>query len=317
MTILIRELRRFMFLRRGRHILSPDNELATLSSNQNFQISWKFVSLRRASPSVMRCEMESALSRSIGIGYDANPFHAALRAFSEAWERHVYDMLRLGKLTSRLQPPMSSNGFAAHWNEVDAVLNARHELIERQILLLAWRNLCGWVPIVIAEDLALRRLRQSHWHLKVYSLSNSTNLRCFAAVARHQEHGAVFDTVAGEFGREADCLRRLKLSILRMAMVAERLDGNVLSGVTEESGSPTLNSRFYRNPKNCAVFDDLERADKGQQVLMPNLKEIDVEFFRFGRTLPFVARAINPYWEEDIWSKPPVSSRNGAPLPLA
>ena len=51
--------------------------------------------------------------------------------------------------------------------------------------------------------------------------------------------------------------------------------------------------------------------------MVPNLNEIDVELFRFGLELPVVARAVNPHWEGDIWSKPQGSSRNGAPLPLA
>lgn len=274
------------------------------SLGEQASIQWEFSAYK--SPfqmHIISCEMTGFSKNSKGTGVHWDKSKAIVLAFAEAWERLWYL-----KEVSVIEK--STSGMAAGSTLQMAQKNASEELIERVVLLSAWREQKGWRKgsgLSMKEHLLLIALRLQGWRIDFFDLSSDIgDVRVI--LGRHAERGALFDSCFKGVGTA----EKLLLSFLRMMLVPVSRDINEFP----EQGSPIDHLRFYANPKHLEAFEFIETVDP-KPIEIGGLESLEVVSLVEPSQFPAVARASNKAWPKLTWGKSSIQGNNPWPHPLA
>ena len=288
-------------------------------------ISWQFerVPLGDLGFAFVVCRLEAGGSRAEGQGYALGAGAAMRQAFAEAWER-LWVLRAAQGLVPEIGPVTSSNGFAAGATDAAAQTAARAELIERALLLAAWRSRSGWRPTGptgIAATLLAKVLRGHGWNLRLFRLNGGSLGAVLAGLACHGELGAVFDTVyLGDSREHSKGAAKLLRSLLRSALLIESDEGD--SWTLPAFGKPEDHARFYRRSENLQAFAFLASSKSAAGILtLPNPEELRTKLLFPAGVMPAVAVASHPSWPPLTWGQQSVgwqdddSQKGGNPWP--
>lgn len=289
------------------------------ASFEKAPVHWRFTELTipKIPMAFVECRLTFAGVEAVGLGDSVFFKKAAIKALAEAWERAWMRKLYEG---GRVEIK-SSNGFAAGRTAQDAVMSARAECAERAIFLSAWEQQRGWQGVSckgVAANLLLSFLSQRAWKTSFYRIDGGSTGQVVAGLSVHPEFGAVFDTKFAGSVADASCFKGLVRSLLRMAIVQERI-GVDKTFTLAESAAPFDHMKFYRDPEHLKAFDFLRGIDATQS--------LDFDSGEKGRTnceilcdvseLPAVAYAYNNQWPMLQWGTKAIRGKNNWPHPLA
>ena len=279
-------------------------------------LTWHFehVSPGNLGFAFIQCHLEGAGTTTEGQGYALNATVAMRQAFAEAWERLWVIRAANGHI-SGVGLVTSSNGFAAGATDDDAIAAARGELIERALLLAAWRSRSGWQPrkkvVGVAARLLAALLRGHGWSLSLFRLDGGQLGSVLAGLARHEQQGAVFDTVylpdSMDDGRH---MAKLVRSLLRSTLFTA--PDHHTSQAFPLGGKPEDHAFFYRQPSNAAAFAFLDGviASSGKLTL-PEPESLQINLLASAGLTPAVAVATHPTWPTLSWGQHSIDAQTG------
>lgn len=275
------------------------------------QLEWKFTQRRLgfAPISMVQCEMRFD---DIIVYGGAEAFFAKTaltKAFAEAWERLWC------KIVSKSEPIFySSNGFAAGPTDAVAMQRSKEELIERQLLITAWEEMFGWNKYLLRSSVAklLRVFLESRgWSTDLFILQ-AEGYAALAAVARHENYGAVFDTCFRRNDSELKLMTSLIRSVMSLDMVIED------TFILPEDGHPKDHAKFYLNKKNLEAFNFFDEDNKSFQMIeLSKPQFIKTRLLYSANEFPAVAVSYHEDWKQLNWGKNSVRGKNPWPHPLA
>ncbi len=282
------------------------------------QVRWSFRSIREFNLPIswVTCEV-TALGVSSSGGGEGLFFRTALvKALAEAWERWWMKYL----LRSGVCSPMSSNGFAAGRTRDDAFKAAKMELIERTVLLRAWKGRSGfqlYSPKDWLSRLLLNSTEIKGWRYSFFLIPTGSEFFVLTLLARHSDLGSVFDSICSfELSRQVE--RKLTLSVLRSIWIHERTPKPAAWWEFPDNGGPEDHALFYRRPENSVAFDFLNIPKKiDVEALASDSSSIATQMIYPGDLMPAVALATHPQWEPLSWGKQSIGGVNPFPHPLA
>lgn len=270
-------------------------------------IEWKLTHIRsKLMPFVfLKCEMTGFETSSAGYGVSFEPQLAATKAFCEAWERLC---------VRKFCPGVSSDGFAAGLNCVDAAKRSREEKIERAVMLTAWREQSGWEQLSVS-GLKTKWLgyifRLKGWKTHFYRLRSNVGT-VHACVLTHSQKGAIFDCTFS--ASEDEWEEKLFLSTLRTVFLP---DEESLSSLENEA-QPSAHRRFYRNPTHLEAFEFLKNKNEPlSNIVLPQPERLETTVIVTESNFPAVCRATHPTWPTLTWGKQSIQGKNPWPHPLA
>lgn len=296
-------------------------------NHQNLSWTFKKIQLKFKWLQFFECEITDGKISSHGYGHSFFIQRACEKALSESIERLYF------KKQQKLDPTIiSSNGFAAAPTEKLARQNAIDELIERQILLLAWSSRQGWHRYELRSPLSKvlkSEIEKFGWRLKIFAITAKieTHLTLLCAIAHHEIFGTVFDSNLLH-SRVSEI--KLLQSIAKSACYAEIFKQRE-SPILPDIGKPNDHAEFYRNPKNDAAFDFLTKEDlgltahhvpkhklrKAEPIELSGAEETQIETIFDQQTFRYVARANNKNWIPLNWGRQSIFGKNPFPHPLA
>ena len=234
---------------------------------------------------------------------------AMKKAFAEAWERLWF--LKQNKTEPELS---NTSGFAAGEDSKMAITNAKHELIERAVLMSAWQNQIGWRSVKFSSfktKFTQFALFLKGWRLEIYDLDSSEGIvKCL--FAKHTHYGFIFDScyVVKKIPSE----QKLIYSILKNIFLPRLAPIENLS----ETAQPIEHARFYSDPKNLSVLDFLKSAkDSEFKFQLENPDLIQARLLHEAGTFPAVAFCQHPTWPKISWGRSSIQGKNPWPHPLA
>ena len=274
-------------------------------SGRTMTVYWHFerIHLGHLGFAYVICHLHTAEMNTEGQGYALSAGAAMRQAFAEAWER-LFVLLGAEGLVDGIKRVTSSNGFAAGATDEDAKVAARGELIERAILLTAWRSRRGWHPVNItsfAASFLKTILRGQGWTLNLFRLDGSGLGSVLAGLARHEEKGAVFDTVylpreTHSAGAESKLLR----SLLRSTLFASG-SCNIQPSLPVV-GKPEDHAYFYRQTANNVAFAFLNSLESSAEPInLANPDDVQTTLLNPAGPMPAVAVASHPSWPTLSW----------------
>jgi hypothetical protein len=230
--------------------------------------------------------------QAVGYGTALLEEDAIKKARGEAWER-----LYLQRLARERTNILSSNGFAAGKTLNQAQSAARLELIERAVLLEAWRSQSGWkeAKLSFSAHLLAACFNALGWKVRVFELLHQGEFRVHAGLAEHPIYGATFDTSA-TLGRDSGTDKVLKSLLRQISLTQFQSERKMTRETLPAHGKPQDHALFYSNPANRIAFSFLE--SDGAKIPLPftGIDLIQIEQLPTPPGAPFVARATHPDW---------------------
>jgi len=168
----------FAFLRRGRA------QFFDKKTNKAEEVCWEFTNFPTTSFAIspVLCRIEGFGLKAKGFGDGLMLKNSMIQAFAEAWERlWMYRSDRDGPGVG-LPRITSSNGFAAGRSAEDAIRRSKLELIERSVLLTAWRRMEGWRSHAVESwsvKLAAKAATRRGWEIHFYILNSTLDVSLF------------------------------------------------------------------------------------------------------------------------------------------
>lgn len=153
---------------------------------------------------LVKCDLVKNSRSATGFGVGLSLADAKVRALGEAWERWAV----------RLLARTGSNGFAAGQGVAQASLNARREVIERELFRRAWIAGAGFAeyPLKSHVALGLKAAARLHgWDTYLFAIE-SNSARVLVGVLRNRKSGREIIDAIFFTGNNAE--DRLVLSLL-------------------------------------------------------------------------------------------------------
>jgi len=278
-------------------------------------VQWGFVNLENSffPLSFVACELGLGDLTVKGAGEALFYASAQVTSFAEAWERVWMKSVFL----SGVLPIDSSNGFAAGTDPSDAVRRATRELIERQILLVAWREKRGFVRYLNRDwiaRLAHLRVFALGWECETYLVRSRQFGEILFSVAVHQKFGAVADSVYFTGRRIEE--RKLAFSIARAidSQMQVKIPSHWEFPVT---GSPRDHAYYYRDSRKSVAFEFLKHCSPAEIELPGTLNAIESRVLCEDPQWPAVAVVWHQDWDRFAWGSQAIQGENIFPHPLA
>jgi hypothetical protein len=224
-------------------------------------------------------------------------------------------MLKVGGERSVEQvQDFSSNGFAAGSSDEHAILASRNELIERVVLLTAWRSKSGWsrnTKMSPRSRLLCFALKLKGWSVNLFDLkSNIGTVK--ACLAIHKRYGAIFDTSFSD--NEVQSEKKVIDSVAKNTFFAKELNFFDLPHI----GFPEDHLKFYSVVENIKAFDFLLHEPLSNATIeISKFDSLETHLIVPAGMFPAVALSINPRWPKLVWGKNSISGLNSWPHPLA
>lgn len=297
----------------------PASIVGSLSLKWTFSTPKKF-SMFSIKPTIVSCKMSTGSFETHGTGESLSLRSAIIRAFAESWERIWLKFVAQGMVPG-VEGAATSNGFAAGPSDSSALDRARGEIIERAVMLEAWRNMSGWQPLrslSLVEHVLVSNVERQGWKVQCFLLRSDYRHVVLAVLATSPKFGAVFDCVYGGIDKPRRAAqRRLITSLGRMTAFAESsvaLDDKALPDV----GCPADHREFYRKPENLQAFAFLDNPASASGIQnIPQLSSVVVRLLHPAGRFPAVAAA----WQRDLpqlnWGSLSIGGKNRWPHPLA
>jgi len=278
-------------------------------------ITWNFNNLKSFLPGITNIECEINAFGVMAKGYgDGFSLHISLiKAFAEAFERAV--------MLAKCPEASSSNGFSAERNQQLAIYSSRNELLERSILLEAWKNKYAFsfhhhksITVKFYELF----LKQRKIKLEYFKI-NSNAGEVLAVLAQHSNGQCLFDStyLVPMKKQTQDAERRLLLSVNRNLGVFDKCKLEA-EWKLPEKGLPEDHRKFYLNPANKIAFDFLKKINSNEnRLILPEVEKIKSEVIFEHPGLPVVANSHHTKWKKLEWGKCSIDGINPWPHPLA
>lgn len=274
-------------------------------------VSWRFKSYKShlIHFKIFECILDCADLTTYGYGLDKSERSAATKALAEAWERNRCYLKSRGDKTVS-----STNGFAAGPTNSKAIEFSRNELIERAVMLAAWRDQRGWEKIkfcAIADRIRVIAFRMFGWNINLFNIRSNAGI-VKACLATHQELGAVFDT---SFALDISIAEnKVFSSIIKNIVLAKKYPISDLA----QMAAPEDHRIYYSNPKNLDAFDFLKTNSASiGQVHLSHLDKIQSTIVYSANSMPAVAQSVNDNWPVLTWGTQSIFGDNKWPHPLA
>jgi hypothetical protein len=300
-------------VRRGKaRVLSP------LSRGYE-DVSWTVSSLPTGllPISVVECRMRGLGGEAEGYGDSLTYSDSLTQAFAEAWERLWFDAC--GAAATDDPAFDSSSGFAGGPTPDDARAAAREELVERAVLLTAWRARAGWErvePEGLLSRVLETALNSLGWDVRCFRLREERLGEVFCALGTRPQGGVLFDSAFRAPGRGGDAVQAKVLrSLLRTAAVFRNAPPSFEP--LPDEGGPQSHRRFYAVPENQAAFDFLAAGGTPGPIALGGYDDVRTSVLADIAGFPCVARATHPSWPRLTWGRKSVSEgANEWPHPL-
>jgi hypothetical protein len=281
------------------------------------KVSWSFTELRRSVPlgTTVACELRIGAERHFGYGDRLLRHQACLVSLAEAWERRWFHAIG-GSLDLA-----STNGFAAGPTDDEAIARSQDELLDRSLMLTAWRSMTGWTPWrprSAASRILKSVLAARGWHVRLFTISEpDLGVSTLAAFAFHELYGLAFDSVPVRRGMPRDCHVTKALVALSRVIEQQMRTKPPLGYCFPEVGGPEDHRFFYADGANArSVWEFLPTLKPGVVTLEKAAPAESVILFPAGH-LPAVAVTTNRAWPTLSWGRASVQGANPWPHPLA
>lgn len=254
-----------------------------------------------------QCVIQDGALKSYGYAIERSKGLAKLKSFNEAVERLSFKRLSKEKKYS------STTGFAAAENLNEAIVYAKQELIERELLKRAWAFRRGWHQISrknLLNKILITLLRLHGWEVSLYEVqSHFKKHTVLCGLAIHKNFGAVFDSsyFCGSYTED-----KIINSLIRQIYFFKPSNNVEFA----EIGTPQDHKSFYANPKNLSAFDFLKSSEQEAQIELDHVDEIQVEIHS-NEKMPVIAIASNSFWNSFSWGRQSIFGANPYPHPLA
>lgn len=290
-------------------------------SRRRMDLIWSLRVIPRPSwpITVTECKMESGGMVSYGFGDALFARDSIRQAFAEAWERLWFKAASEDPTLLRRRVT-SSNGFACGSSPTEALSNARGELIERSVVLTAWRTRSGWTsastqgiwPRVLAA-----RLSKAGWDLRFFALHEPHLGDVVCGLACNKDKGAIFDSSFRDPATTIAAVQaKVARSIIRSLVVAKEAAGG--GGRASPAPTPAGHAEYYREPENLAAFEFLRRPDSATDVHLGHYGRLESRILISEPGFPVVAAVHNDSWPQLSWGLERADSEgNPWPHPIA
>lgn len=282
------------------------------SQGEKYMVTWTFSCIKTNffPGHIVICKMHLENWMSEGYGLSTKLLNAHVIAFAEAWERLTF--IRLKEKSREIN--FSSNGFAAGRTNKDAIAASQRELIERAIVLKAWREMEGWEKV--KANNALTNIYSLIFRLKGWQLSlfqiESTLGKVLSGIAVNKDKGAVFDSVFLDSRKTAEL--KLLLSLIKAILISTDKVSDSLPVVAR----PEDHFSFYLDKKNLKAFDFLFNNTLTKKILdLGSITEIRSNLLEPLSNFPAVAQSTNKKWPEMTWGLQSIAGKNPWPHPLS
>jgi hypothetical protein len=279
-------------------------------SNSNLsheKVIWSFI--RHTSPLIKcgfyQCDMQGFDLRSTGYGTDQDSSKARLKAFAEAWERLWMIKMKGSGLAD------NSNGWAAGRTENEAVERSKNELIERKLLIDAWKNRIGWRKKTFSQlrnRLISFGLNLRGWKIGLYEIKSNLG-DTTVIIAKDSSKGSICDSAFST--PEAE--QKLLWNIIRNIEAHKPLIHYDLPLI----GNPLDHSKYYSCSKHNEAFDFLNNDSSTKNILIEHGEQIESRIVVSPGEFPAIALSFNHQWAPMSWGLQAISGNNPWPHPLA
>ena len=295
----------------------------TLSGTAPSAASWRFQSISdgRLPFHFLRCELTVDGTTAIGQGYHGLLKISMRQALAEAWERLWLTRPQKADQGENAIDYPNSNGFAAGATASGAKESSRAELIERAMVLTAWRSMRGWHPYTTSSlfaKLLCSGLRANNWRIRLFELRDTNLGSVVVALAESQRRGAIFDSVFVGHARDRRHFEAKLLRSITRVTLFNRSKFHENSGSFPDRGSPQDQASFYAKPVNLTAFkflDGVYSTSGGTNLANPD--DIKTTLLCGVSEMPAVAVSHHVLWPRLTWGKESIEGENPWPHPLA
>ncbi len=273
----------------------------------SLRVKYNYIKLGFWPVDFYQCIIQDDSFISYGYSIERSKKMAKIKSYHEAVERLAFKKLK------QSHGYTSTTGFASAKNINDAINYAKEELIERELLQVAWSTQSGWQPIFAKNFLnkvLIYILKSQGWGVSLFKIQSSClKHQILCGIALNKKLGAVFDCSYGYSPLVED---KIINSLLRQIYFFNSSNNVSL----EEKGSPQDHKAFYSNPNNLCAFDFLNQSFEKVKINLEFVNDIKMTTL-IENNMPPVAIAINPNWKPFSWGKQSIYGINPYPHPLA